>query len=263
MSPSRFLGVAILLTVTTLWLLAAPAGGGPGGHLSNSRCQDCHLADKVDAKNGSLLVTTQEKMCVQCHANAVRLSHPSGFFPKRALAAQFPLDWKGTLTCSSCHTIHASGAGLLRSTQRGPAFCHECHDAKFFEAMADRGTSVTLSGHLDTRKQTEAVTLSLDAFTVQCLGCHSDQEGGDRRVGINMGGVLQHNKSSMNHPIGVNYEQTVRQGGYHPLTRLPPEILLPDGNVGCISCHEGYSGRHGKLVKSNAGSGLCLTCHDL
>lgn len=228
-----------------------------------SPCQTCHLAEKVDPKNGSMLIASQEKLCISCHANAVRLSHPSGILPKRALPPQFPLDWKGTLTCSSCHTIHGSGAGLMRGTQRGAEFCHKCHDPPFFERMADKGDSVTASGHLDARQQRDNWDLPLDPFTLQCLGCHSEQAGGDRRVGLGNDGVLRHTSSSMNHPIGRDYEETAKQGGYHPINRLPPEIVLPDGKVGCISCHEGYSERHGKLVKANAGSALCFTCHDL
>ncbi|MBF0161300.1 MAG: cytochrome c3 family protein [Magnetococcales bacterium] len=263
MSNFKSIPVILLLVALAIGLRLDSAAGRNGGHLLNSRCQSCHLADTVDAKNGAVLIASQEKLCVECHANAVRLSHPSGFLPNRILKDQFPRDWKGSLTCSSCHFIHGTGPGLMRSSKRGADFCHECHEPRFFEEMADRGASVLASGHLDARQQSANNDLPLDAFTLQCLGCHSDQEGGDRRVGLRKGGVLQHNSSSMNHPIGVNYAQTSRQGGYRPLELLPAEILLPNGLVGCISCHEGYSIRHGKLVRANAGSALCLTCHDL
>ena len=47
------------------------------------------------------------------------------------------------------------------------------------------------------------------------------------------------------------------------VTKLSKKILLPMGLVSCVSCHEGYSQNHGKLVISNAGSALCFACHDL
>lgn len=248
----------ILPVMMLVWFFVGHAGG-QGGHLSDSHCQDCHLAEKVAPDNASVLVASQEKLCVSCHANAVRLSHPSGFAPKRAFSPDFPLDWKGTLTCSSCHDIHAHEAGLMRSALQGAEFCHACHDQPFFDKMADGGASMTGFAHLDARDSVPG--LALDAFTLQCLGCHGEK-GEEQQVGIGRNGILNHLGSSMNHPIGVNYERAARRGGYHPVSRLPPEILLPDGNVGCVSCHEGYSTQHGKVVKGRGGS-LCLVCHDM
>ena len=37
----------------------------------------------------------------------------------------------------------------------------------------------------------------------------------------------------------------------------------PDGGIGCVSCHAGYSAEHGGLVLPATGSGLCYACHDL
>lgn len=259
----NFIGAGTLLVATAAWSLVF-ATDEQQGHLSNSQCQDCHVAQNVGKENAAFLVASQEKLCASCHANAVRLSHPSGISPQRTLPSDFPLDWKGTLTCSSCHTIHAHEAAhetrFMRSPLRGADFCHACHDQNFFVKMADGGVSMTGSGHLDARKTTSG--LPLDPFTLQCLGCHDDQ-GGDLQVGVSMAGVVSHSGSSVNHPIGVNYERASRGGGYRPAARLPPEILLPDGNVGCVSCHAGYSTRHGKLLIPNDGSGLCLVCHDL
>ena len=234
--------------------------GGKGGHLMESRCQDCHVAEKVNKKNASLLVASQEKLCINCHANALQLSHPSGILPKRTLPSEFPLDWKGSLTCSSCHTVHDHKAGLMRSSLTGADLCLQCHDKSFFEKMADGGGSVTGFGHLDARASQPE--LSLDAFTLQCMGCHDDQ-GGDNRVGIGSNGVLNHFGSSVNHPIGGNYTEVTQGGGYYPINRLPSKILLPDGKVGCVSCHEGYSTVHGQLLKILGQSDLCLVCHDL
>lgn len=234
------------------------------GHLANSDCQTCHLTQEttVTPERASILLGRQEKLCADCHPNAARLSHPSGFFPKRPLPKDLPGDWKGELTCSTCHEIHAPhGQGLLRGKLRGQGFCLRCHEQKFFDAMADSGSSVTLSGHLDAREPETDAALPLDSFSLQCLTCHGEK-GDLSSVSIQQG-VMNHASSSLNHPIGSNYTDATGYGGYHPATALPQTVILPEGRISCISCHVGYSEHHGGLVIANEGSQLCFTCHDL
>jgi predicted CXXCH cytochrome family protein len=68
------------------------------------------------------------------------------------------------------------------------------------------------------------------------------------------------------HPIGIAYP--IADPRYHPVASLSApdsRIPLPDGRVQCISCHDPHNtGRHpAMLVRSNRGSGLCLSCHRL
>jgi predicted CXXCH cytochrome family protein len=67
----------------------------------------------------------------------------------------------------------------------------------------------------------------------------------------------------MNHPIARNYTNASRFGGFRPQAMLSKHILLPNGQISCVSCHLGYSKDHGKLVISNQRSALCMECHDL
>ena len=229
--------------------------------LAGRPCGDCHVSSgEVDPAHASVLVSSQEKLCEGCHPRAVKASHPSGIKPSQPLAAGFPADWKGELTCSSCHLLHGATHGALRGDKRRKAFCGACHDAGFFERMADGGDSLLASGHLDAGGG-EAEPL-LDPFTAQCMGCHG--ESGDRRVSIANGATSRHAGSGVNHPVGVRYRDAERFGGFRAQARLDAAIELPGGMVSCISCHLGYSGKHGAVVRpSRIGTGLCLECHDL
>ncbi|MBF0126233.1 MAG: cytochrome c3 family protein [Magnetococcales bacterium] len=251
-------GVALLLGLV-FWMRA---GGGAMGHLAQSRCQGCHVTEQVSPENARMLIASQEKLCASCHPKAIQLSHPSGFFPGRVLPATYPLDWKGELTCGSCHTIHGDTPGLMRTLAKGGVFCRECHDDAFFEQMPDRGASMVASGHLDAGGARPVV--DLDPYSLQCMGCHDDKAGdAPMRVNLAGGGVMRHMGSSLSHPIGREYAKAISFGGYRPLAALPAKVALPDGRVGCVSCHEGYSQKHGGLTVDNTGSALCLACHDL
>lgn len=232
------------------------------GHLATAECQSCHLATTITPDNANVLVSSQEEICLRCHPNALKASHPTGFHPSRPLPKGMPLDWKEDLTCSTCHNIHApTGAGILRQNKRGQPFCLLCHDQAFFNRMMDGGSSVMASGHMDTRGSAKQ-NLGLDSFTMQCISCHTEMSGGNK-VQITEMGVVRHSGSSMSHPLGSRYEQFGPPQGYRDINLLPEQIMLADGKLGCVSCHEGYSKVHGKLVISNKGSGLCLACHDL
>jgi predicted CXXCH cytochrome family protein len=43
---------------------------------------------------------------------------------------------------------------------------------------------------------------------------------------------------------------------------LDPALYLNGGEITCITCHHPESAQDSKLVLSNAGSKLCLACHN-
>jgi predicted CXXCH cytochrome family protein len=234
----------------------------PGPHQALGDCAECHLSGKeVPVAQASMLVATQEALCDRCHKDVLRLSHPSGIVPRRALPAEYPLDWKGELTCSSCHDPHGDEPGLLRGNKRARAFCLACHAPSFFTKMKDDGTSIVISGHLDVGRI--RATAAIDAYSLHCLGCHA---GGYAEMGgavtISRAGVVRHGSGSAPHPIGGSYRDAARRGGFKPEAIVGQgKIMLPDGKVSCVSCHEAYKTEHGKLLMSNDGSALCLSCH--
>jgi predicted CXXCH cytochrome family protein len=233
-----------------------------GPHQSLGACPECHLSGtEVLPEQAPRLIATQEVLCARCHRDALRLSHPTGIVPRRALPADYPLDWKGELTCSSCHDTHGHEPGLLRGAKRARDFCLACHDIAFFTRMKDEGTSIVISGHLDVGHRPAAA--AIDGYSLHCLGCHA---GGYSAMGgtvtVSRTGVVQHGSGSSPHPIGRSYRDSARKGGFNPeATLAAKKIVLPDGMLSCVSCHEAYKADHGQLLMSNEGSALCLSCH--
>ena len=249
-------------------LLLLGAGMTVIGHASKTReyhpqhtaCNSCHLASRITKENARELVDSQEKLCGRCHANALQVSHPTGFAPVQKPPVQFPLDWKGDVTCSTCHEIHGQAQGLLRGNKAGREFCLGCHNESFFAGMADRGASIQLTGHL--AKSSVPENIDLDPFSRQCLSCHAESSEG-LATHIDQRGIVRHSSGSGNHPIGMLYGQAKGIGLYRRQADLPAAILLPQGKVACVSCHVGYSKKHGALVMSNERSALCMECHDI
>jgi predicted CXXCH cytochrome family protein len=231
-------------------------------HLRDTPCASCHLAGRdIDGDNAHKLLASQEVLCAKCHADALKMSHPSGLTPARALPAEYPADWKGDLTCSTCHDPHGAGKGLLRGDKRGKSMCRACHEESFFTRMKDGGVSIALSGHLNATRA-ELRALDLDPYSLECLGCHANS-GDLPQVSIGRNAVLRHASGSSNHPIGRSYRDAATLGGYRPETLLSKNVWLPGGKISCVSCHQGYSKDHGKVISPSRGSGLCFECHDL
>jgi predicted CXXCH cytochrome family protein len=81
--------------------------------------------------------------------------------------------------------------------------------------------------------------LSLD----NCLGCHD--------------GSVAKEVGTHRHPVNALY-----LGSRKGLNRITDKkIVLVEGRITCLSFHNPYGTRKGKLVKSNEGSRLCLACH--
>lgn len=253
-----FVAVIALFAASTAWILAAPSGGF---HPSAMACEACHLAGKgVKPDQAHLLVASQEKLCGNCHQASSQVSHPSGFAPNGKMHDDYPKDWKGDLTCSTCHDVHGKAAGLLRGNRRGREFCLSCHETNFFVRMRDQGASMMAAGHLGSKSQGQEE--KLDAYSRQCMECHGEK-GGDKAPAVVRNMVIRHGTSSLNHPIGASYAKALKFGGYRVQSKISKKILMPGGLVSCVSCHDGYSKTHGKLVVPTDKSALCFECHDL
>jgi predicted CXXCH cytochrome family protein len=242
-------------------VLHAVLGAGPKGHLEGSDCAQCHLGGRnVDAQQAGMLVASQETLCAKCHPGASQASHPSGLKPAAPLPAGYPADWKGDLTCSTCHEVHGSTRGLIRGALAGKPLCLLCHAASFFSAMRDGGASL-LAGHL--AHGLDARAPSLDAYSRKCLECHGENAPPRLAVSIDRNGVLRHASQAASHPVGASYQKAAAFGGYRARSVVERKLLLPDGKVSCVSCHAGYRKDHGKLMVTMARSQLCYECHDL
>ena len=201
--------------------------------------------------------TEAAQSCTACHAGAAEASHPVGFVPSRPLPDAFPLDAEGVMTCSTCHDPNAGTPGLLRAAADGGHICLSCHETAFFADLPDPVRVFMFAGHLDTRGGSIA---GIDAFSLRCMVCHTDRGPTTVRT-ASTSNTLQYDAGSNNHSIGAKYTEATRYGGYESMATLPDEILLPEGRVGCVSCHVPYSREHGRPPHTR--NGLCLTCHAL
>lgn len=255
------------LILTQLLLILALAGAAQmitaasarRAHLADSDCAGCHLSGDRTRAGATTLQASEEVLCGRCHANAMKASHPSGFAARRGLPAEYPVDWKGDVTCSTCHHPHGNVPGLLRGARRGRDFCQSCHDEAFFRRMRDGGASMMISGHFVDGM--ERALGELDAYSLQCMGCHGVM-GEANAVRVDRNAIIRHASGGANHPIGRRYAEAVRFGGYRPEALVTRRLFLPGGKVSCVSCHQVYTKEHGKLVMSNARSALCFECHD-
>ncbi|MBN2332502.1 MAG: cytochrome c3 family protein [Deltaproteobacteria bacterium] len=197
-----------------------------------------------------------------------------------------PLDWKGELTCSTCHYMHEHDdqpyhdqAVFLRRNSVGQAFCQECHQQGFMmnrtlgHSLAKSDAHYTPYGSsaaADSFGGTDASPL-LDESSSACLTCHDGSIARDEGTtemsagAISLGaGIWRHDGDygRNSHPLGVRYgDARRRRSGYRDAAMLPSVIRLPGGKVECVSCHNPYSTNDSLLVIDNRGSRLCLTCH--
>lgn len=107
-------------------------------------------------------------------------------------------------------------------------------------------------------------TDGLDVTSRRCLACHdgavAPASDVDFESAPGIGGPLR------SHPIGVPYPTRRRRfsdNQYVPRERLDARIILPEGKLGCLSCHSFYGGEEKLLVMSNRGSRLCFACHEI
>lgn len=138
-----------LAALLLAWLLLEPCGvtaqmmhpGDPAHatmHPLNTECAACHVSGRnTTSSTATTLIGNQEQLCARCHSNSIQNSHPSGFIPppEYRIPAQYPLDWRGYITCSTCHDIHSNRPYRLRDNVRGRHMCLACHRQDFFEAM--------------------------------------------------------------------------------------------------------------------------------
>lgn len=227
-------------------------------HRGNLPCGSCHVASEVNPTNAGQLVADEASLCLDCHQNAVKASHPIGVRPAYETPASLPLDSEGEITCSTCHLLHGPDENRLRPGHDGQQLCESCHQPDFFSAMKDGGISLMALGHLDAGTPFSG---SIDNFSIQCLACHENSGDAPLRRAGSAGDNAGTAKS--NHPIGLSYSDSLGFGGYRHPNRLPDSMLLPDGKLSCLSCHLGYSRSHGALVIENRADNLCTACHSL
>ncbi len=104
--------------------------------------------------------------------------------------------------------------------------------------------------------------------SADCLTCHDGSLGTDVGLWSSGAGLASLNSGMFGggeHPIGVDYMKSWerRPDRFHTPAQVRTRIQLPGGKVECVSCHDLASGDDAMLSIPNAGSDLCLACHDM
>jgi predicted CXXCH cytochrome family protein len=165
---------------------------------------------------------------------------------------------------------------ILGGAANACSACHVPHMMALRPATEPMGRPTTLPSPVEIfRIADQRHIFAPDRFTpgptsLLCMGCHDGTvapstvgSGHALLAGIRPGFTLPPEFVWRDHPIGVPYPRNNRE--YHPEMTVTAggRILLPDGCVECISCHDPHNrwGQDHMLVKSNRRSALCLSCH--
>jgi len=215
------------------------------------RCASCHMAgaDTTDA-NASMLISSQEQLCGGCHANALKMSHRSGFTPPqgKVIPADYPLDWKGDLTCSTCHEVHSdlparcvvccwdASCVCRATTRRSLTRC----------AMAASHCSCPTLGNAQLAKLADSGSLLGPMYGMSLRqGRCTDRSQHDRAPWLAKpsGRRIMRQRSLM--------AVTSR----HPCCRKRSSYRT---HGECVSCHEAFTRNHGKVNTTGNITTLCL-----
>jgi len=266
----RWCGIFICVGgVGLIWWAIGFSQGGLRKHDFTGQCQICHTAIPAEgaAFEDTQLVEPIDQACFKCHAVDSSMSHPIGVSPNKRIPLQRYLGEGNQLTCLTCHNVHKENnsalsqrelKGLLRGHAQGRAFCATCHEDRYLGADWGHNLSVTYA-HMSDQLIQSKVGAQLDKFSVECLSCHdgviSTSGGGEVRSGEFRHGI------GLSHPIGVKYPSMSAKNDFVPVSMLPEEAKLFDGNMGCLTCHNPYGGRKSLLIMENRRSALCFACH--
>lgn len=173
------------------------------------------------------------------------------------------------MTCITCHETHKEGKGaenpkelmgLLRGHSQGRAFCLVCHSQEVLGASWRHSLVIGYAHEPDRYEETSGGS-PVDRYSVECLSCHDGVISKLNTAVVLKSGSFQHG-IGLTHPVGVEYPRFGREDEFKPVDALPQGIRLFGGKVGCLSCHDPYTGRKGLLSMDNRRSALCLACHN-
>lgn len=164
-----------------------------------------------------------------------------------------------TEICIVCHTPHNADV----SVSDAPLWNHQTTSTVF--TLYSSGTMNAVAGQPG-------------ASSLLCLSCHDGtialENFSGMATGTNYmtGPALVGNDLSNDHPISITYDAalaTADGGLFNPATQnsglggtIAADMLISN-QLQCASCHDVHGTAFGSLLRmSNAGSALCLTCHN-
>ena len=160
--------------------------------------------------------------------------------------------------------------------------CHTPHNADLTVAGAplwNHSVSQVATYTLYSSVTMDAVVGQPDGSSKLCLSCHDGTVALENFGGVTSGTQLMTGNAlvgtdlSNDHPVSFTYDGALALadlGLFDPtntqsgLGGTITATMLQGGKVQCASCHDVHNSANlpNLLLKSNAASALCLTCHD-
>jgi len=183
----------------------------------------------------------------------------------------------GAQITGSEHDFSGQGWGTTEICQP----CHTPHNASTALPVVLWNHAVTSATYtLYSSPTMNATTGQPGGVSKACLSCHDgtvalDSFGGSTGSTFISGPANFGTDLSNDHPVSFTYNNALAtaDGGLHPPTTeasglggtIAADMLFGLGSdqVECASCHDVHNAANlqSLLLKSNAGSALCLTCH--
>jgi len=104
----------------------------------------------------------------------------------------------------------------------------------------------------------------LDPISMECITCHDGTLAGsihykvssmDQGEGRSVGSI------NGSHPVGTDYSRYISKREYVPSYNLPRNMILMNGKISCVTCHDMLSRNQAYLVVDMTSSNLCFACH--
>lgn len=132
------------------------------------------------------------------------------------------------------------------------------------EDMYDNIQSTSYNDELPTLSAHSGSKL-LDPISMECITCHDGTLASAVNYKVkdpSQVGTSSFNTIAGSHPVGMDYTKYSNNRQFAPYYRLPQNMVLMDGKVACITCHDMLSTNKAYLTVDLNGSGLCFTCHN-
>lgn len=98
----------------------------------------------------------------------------------------------------------------------------------------------------------------LDPVSAGCISCHDGSDG--PHAGFCL--LVEKIQGCNYHIVSVSYAKvTTGNKGFRPAGSLPPELVLHEGKITCVTCHGSDAHAGDPLAIDNRDSALCLACH--
>jgi len=100
----------------------------------------------------------------------------------------------------------------------------------------------------------------LDPISMECITCHDGTMAGSihYKVSSERSSIGTINGS---HPVGTDYTRYISKREYVPSYNLPRNMILMNGKISCVTCHDMLSRNQAYLVVDMTSSNLCFSCH--